>query len=96
MQLNPRQMLPLERLVTLSCGLTNQIPAVPRGCEESGDEAVTAEGENEVKLGRTNLKRRPRMHADVGFMSIPKEKLLNAMEEPRSSSMDPFKPPQRF
>lgn len=69
---------------------------MPRGCEESGDEAVTTEGENEVKLARTNLKRHPGMHAGVGFMSIPKEKLLNAMEEPRSSNMDPFKPLQRF
>lgn len=67
-----------------------------RGCEEAGDEAVTAEGENEVKLGRTNLKRHPGMRAGVGLMSIPKEKLLNAIEEPRSSKMDPFKPLERF
>lgn len=87
-------MLPLEPLVTLSCGLTNQVPSVLGGREERGDEAVTTEGENEVKLGRTNLKRRPGMRVGIGFMSIPKEKPLNAMEEPRSSNMDPFKPPQ--
>lgn len=94
--LNPRQVLPLEPLVVLSCGLTAQVPSAPRGCEEAGDEAVTAEGENEVKLGRTSLKRHPGMRAGVGLMSIPKEKLLNAIEEPRSSKMDPFKPLERF